>query len=127
MTRMNLHSFVVESLPGTRPEIVARSGVSRTGVVNWLNKMHSAGEVRICNWKAHPRSGPAMPVYALGAGEDAICRIKKLTKKERRLRYEAKAKKDGRFDTIIARQRQRHWVKKATKTPSTWFAALGAP
>lgn len=128
MTRPNLQTYVVESLPGTRPEIVTRSGVSRSGVVSWIKKMHDAGEVRIIGWKAHPRSSPAMPVYALGSGEDAVCRIKKLTKKQRRLRYEAKAKKDGRFDLVLARQRARHWVEKAAKkTPQSWLSALGAP
>ncbi|MES2319983.1 MAG: hypothetical protein V4631_21085 [Pseudomonadota bacterium] len=86
--------------------------------------MHAAKEIRICAWRRHPRAGAAMAVYALGTGPDVTCKLRHLTKTEIRARYEAKAKEDGRYDVVRARQRNRYWVRKAAQAPQTWASAL---
>lgn len=128
MTRQNFREFVLGALPGTKSHIEERSGVSRSAVLAWIAKLHAAGEIHISRWLPHPRGGRAMAVYALGSRPDAVCKLKTLTKRQIRLRYEAKAKADGRYDVVRARMRNRYWTKKAATQGDPLVAAMfGAP
>ena len=111
-------------MPGTKAHLVARSGVSQSAVLRWVRLMHEAGEIYIAGWERHPRAGAPMAVYAIGRKPDAECKLKTLTKRQIRLRFEAKAKKDGRYDSMQARWRARYWTRKAAAVGDPMVAAL---
>jgi hypothetical protein len=67
-----------------------------------LAQMHKLGQVHIVRWERS--QGSALPVYALGLGEDAP-RPVKLTDKERKARSKAKLSVEER-DFASARRRQ---------------------
>lgn len=124
MPRINYMESVLAALPATPSEIIIKAGVSNTCVLRWLRDLHACRWIRIARWKRHPRAGAPMPVYAVGCGPDAPCELKPMTKKEYRLRYEAKAKAEGRYDLVQAKWRARWWKKKAAAVPNTWLGAL---
>lgn len=128
MTKPNFREYVLGAMPGTKSHLVARSGVSLSAVLKWVRIMHAAREIYISGWKKHPRGGPHMPVFSIGNLPDAKCRLKSLTMRQIRLRYEAKAKADGRYDRVQAHSRSRYWLRKAAALGDPMTSALfGAP
>lgn len=97
MTRANFSEFVLVAMPGTKAKIVVKSGVSRAAVLRCVRELHAARKIYIAGWKPHPRTGAAIAVDAVGDLPDAPCKLKYLTKRQVRLRFEAKAKQDGRY------------------------------
>jgi len=124
MIHRNVREFVYASLPGTKAEIAARAGVSDSAVSRWVNRMHNAREVYISDWRKHVGGGPDVPVYSVGNEPDAANRLKKLTKKQIQKRYIAKAREDGRYDKVMARDRSRYWKDRATKQGDPLVSAL---
>lgn len=124
----NFRQFIINALPGTQTEILNRSGLCRKTVIKWVRQMRANREIHITRWLKHPRSGPDIPVYALGDQKDAPNRLKKLTKKQICARYYAKAKADGRYDNMQAKWRKRHWEEKACREGDPLINALfGTP
>ncbi len=124
MPRINYMDAVLAALPATPSEIVNKACLSNSCVLKWLRILHKCKWIYIARWKKHPRAGPAMPVYAVGCKSDAPCEFERMTKRETRLRYEAKAKADGRYDKVRAMWRAKWWKKKAASVPNTWLGAL---
>ncbi|MGK5040414.1 hypothetical protein ACQ4WQ_08735 [Janthinobacterium sp. GB1R12] len=124
MTRINFRDFVLGAMPGTKADIVNKSGVSQAAVLRWVRLLHAEHKIYIASWKPHPRAGAAMAVYAVGNLPDAPCTLPCLTKRQIRLRFEAKAKKDGRYDSMKARWRSKYWIRKAGAVGDPLVAAL---
>lgn len=57
--------LVEAAMPGTRDEIVERTGVSASTASSVVRNMRDDGEAYICGWRGHA------PVYCKGQGEDA--------------------------------------------------------
>ena len=128
MTRINFREFVLGAMPGTKADIVIKSGVSQAAVLRWVRLLHAERRIYIASWKPHPRAGAAMAVYAVGNLPDVPCILPRLTKRQIRLRFEAKAKKDGRYDSMKARWRNKYWIRKAGALGDPLVAALfGTP
>lgn len=124
MTRANFSEFVLGAMPGTKAEIVIKSGVSQAAVLRWVRLLHAGRKIYIASWKPHPRAGAAMAVYAVGDLPDAPCKLQHLSKRQIRLRFEAKAKLDGRWDRMQARWRSKYWIRKAGTVGDPLVAAL---
>ena len=124
MTRINFREFVLGAMPGTKADIVNKSGVSQAAVLRWVRLLHAERKIFIASWKPHPRAGAAMAVYAVGNLPDAPCTLQRLTKRQIRLLFEAKAKKDGRYDSMKARWRSKYWIRKAGAVGDPLVAAL---
>ncbi|MES2262133.1 MAG: hypothetical protein V4724_26735 [Pseudomonadota bacterium] len=124
MKKLNFREYVLGAMPGTKTHIVTRSGVSQAAVLRWVRKLHEAGEIYISGWRPHPRAGAHMAIYSIGNQPDVKCKIKALTKRQIRLRFEAKAKEDGRYDGIKARWRSRYWTRKAAAVGDPMVSAL---
>ena len=124
MTRFNFRDFVLGAMPGTKADIVIKSGVSQAAVLRWIRLLHTERKIYIASWKPHPRAGAAMAVYAVGDLLDEPCTLPRLTKRQIRLRFEAKAKKDGRYDSMKARWRSKYWIRKASAVGDPLVAAL---
>lgn len=124
MTRANFSEFVLGAMPGTKADIVIKSGVSQASVLKWVGQLHADRKIYISSWRPHPRAGAAMAVYAIGDLPDAPCKLKHLTKRQIRLRFEAKAKLDGRWDSMQARWRSKYWIRKAATVGDPLVAAL---
>ena len=124
MTRINFREFVLGAMPGTKADIVIKSGVSQATVLRWIRLLHADRKIYIASWKPHPRAGAAMAVYAVGDLPDAPCKLLHLSKRQIRLRFEAKAKQDGRWDSMKARWRSKYWIRKAGAVGDPLVAAL---
>ena len=124
MPRINHMDAVLAALPATPSEVIKKACVSNSCVLKWLGILHQCKWIHIARWKKHPRAGPPMPVYAVGCKPDAVCELQNQSKRETRLKYEAKAKADGRYDIVQARWRNRWWKKKAAAVKNTWLGAL---
>lgn len=124
MTRINFREFVLGAMPGSKADIVIKSGVSQAAVLRWIRLLHADRKIYIASWKPHPRAGAAMAVYAVGDLPDAPCTLQHLTKRQIRLRFETKAKKDGRYDSMKARWRSKYWIRKASAVGDPLVAAL---
>ncbi|OEZ50321.1 hypothetical protein JAB1_14360 [Janthinobacterium sp. MP5059B] len=124
MTRINFSEFVLGAMPGTKADIVTKSGVSQAAVLRWVRLLHADRKIHIAGWRPHPRAGAAMAVYAVGNLPDAPCKLQHLSKRQIRLRFEAKAKKDGRYDSMKARWRSKYWIRKAGAVGDPLVVAL---
>ncbi|KAB8066249.1 hypothetical protein [Janthinobacterium violaceinigrum] len=124
MTRINFREFVLGAMPGTKADIVIKSGVSQAAVLRCVRLLHGGRKICIAGWRPYPRAGAAMAVYAVGDLPDAPCKLKNLTKSRIRLRFEAKAKQDGRWDSMKARWRSKYWIRKAGAVGDPLVAAL---
>ena len=111
-------------MPGTKARLVVRSGVSQAAVLRWVRLMHAAHEIYIAGWEPHPRAGAHMAVFALGNLPDVKCKLKTLTKRQIRLRFEKKAKEDGRYDAMQAKWRSKYWIRKAAAVGDPMVSAL---
>lgn len=124
MTKPNFREYVLGAMPGTKTHLVARSGVSQAAVLRWVRVLHAAGEIHIADWAPHPRAGAHMAVYALGNLPDVKCKLKTLTKKQIRTRFDKKAKEDGRYDAMKAKWRSKYWIRKAAAVGDPMVSAL---
>lgn len=117
---------IVAEFPGTRNEIIERSGVARGTVTGWLTRMHNAEprECHIGDWRRSEGKGGIQPIYFSGPGDDVVCKLKPYTAKQVNKRYRKKAREDGRLQLSYARQSAKRHAKKAARTQNTWMGAL---
>ena len=54
--------------PATANELEAVTGITRKNIRPYLQYLHEQKLIRICDWIQ--RTGPALPVWALGSGKD---------------------------------------------------------
>jgi hypothetical protein len=113
------------ALPATKMQASASSGIHRATVMRLVSQMHEEGRVHIGRWQPHPVRGPNVPVYFDGPGEDVPDTLPRLTRKQISARYEKRIAGTEKQDKRRARQRTRHWEKKAKAAPKGWAAALG--
>jgi hypothetical protein len=128
MSRPSHQQLVIDAMPGTTLEITEAAGVQQGTVVRWVRIMRAAGECHISGWIRSPagEGGPIKAIYALGAGEDAKCKLRALTNKDYSRRYRRKAKEEGRYEFIQAKKRADYYSKKAARlgTSGPLMAAL---
>ena len=115
---------ILAALPATKTEIEQRAGVHHATVTKVMPGLHKGGKVHIGAWRPHPVHGPSMAVYHAGEGEDVPDTLPRLTKKEIADRYVKRIKGTEKYDLRKARDRNRHWKKKAAAKPKNWAAAL---
>lgn len=118
-------AHIMDALPGTRQQIIERSGLSRCTVYEGIKELRAQHKVRVCAWSRHPVRGPSIPTLEAGSRPDVVDRIKYLTKQERSARYTASLIGTERHDKLKAKWRTRHWEQKAVKQPQSWLSALG--
>lgn len=107
-----LLDIVVDSLPGTAPDIAARTRLGRTTVWRWLKRLHAAGKTHIVAWRRTPGGGPFVPLYVAGRGVDVRCHLKPFNVKQRSHRYHFRTRTDGRWLDMLSRMRARYWMDK---------------
>lgn len=117
---------VLAALPATRQQIAERCGLHKDTVLTIVRQLHDPAKrvIRVGRWLPHPVHGPSIAVFALGKGADAVDDLPRLTTKQRSARYEASIKGTEKMDRRRARQKSRHWEKKAAAKPSHWTSAL---
>lgn len=115
---------VVAAMPGTVPEIMARSGMTETTVKRWIRILRAAGESHIAKWKRSIGSGAFQSVHVLGAGQDARCYLQPYTTAQLSKRSRRAGKVDGRAEATQARRSAKYYAKKAARTPHDWAAML---
>jgi hypothetical protein len=101
---------ILDSMPGTISEIIAKSGYERNTVERWMRRMRGV-DCHVVDWRRPAVSGPFVPVYAAGPGEDAVCTLKPLTPSQD---WERRKTKYG-VDTLRAKERAAHWALKARR------------
>lgn len=79
-----------------------KSGVARSTVERWVNRMHADGECHIGAWERS--SGAMAPVYRMGPGKDQP-QPGAMTGAEYCRRHRAKLRVEDRYDTFLARRR----------------------
>lgn len=67
---------IVQSMPGTVPQLAKKSGYSANTVRFWVNEMRQGDPLtrasHITGWLPPPKSGAHLPIHAAGPGEDAV-------------------------------------------------------
>lgn len=123
LKRDRCRDMVQAALPGSRMDLMAKTGLSKGTVCRWVKTLHTAGLIHITKWK-RPAKGPFMPIYAEGAGVDAVCKLKHFTTAEKATRYRGKARNNGTWAERTRQQRGRYWAAKAGKTGDPLVNAL---
>lgn len=112
------------AMPGTKSEIIQRSGLNHTTVTRFIRRFHRLF-IRVCAWRPHPVRGPESPIFDLGCAPDAIDKRRRLTRSQISARYEDRIHGTDAFDRRRAKRASIYFEKKAKKTPQSWFSALG--
>lgn len=123
LKRDRCRDMVIAALPGSRMQVMAKTGLSKGTVCRWIKDLHAGGLVHIVNWK-RPAKGPFMPIYAAGAGVDAVCKLKHFTTAEKATRYRGKARNNGTWAERTRQQRGRYWAGKAAERGDPLVNAL---
>lgn len=95
--------MISEVMPGTKKQIMTRTGIDPATVLKHVDAMHADGECHIKRWRKAPKKGHHMAVYEKGPGMDAPDTIKPLTMEERYIRFRSKP---GRVEALRANQRE---------------------
>lgn len=74
-------------------ELVEITGLTINTVRGYMNVLHKAGVVHVCDWEEDARGNRTRRVYKLGPGKDAIKPKKSLEEINRRYREKVKALK----------------------------------
>ena len=115
---------ILEVLPATASEIRKKTGLNHATVGKVIPIMRGGQQMHVGDWRPHPRKGPSMAVFHPGPGVDVPDTLPRLTRQQIVERYEKRIKGTEKFDQRRARQRSRHWEKKAAAAPKTWLSAL---
>lgn len=115
---------VIAAMPGTVPEIMARSGMTKSTVKRWITLMREAGECHIDRWIRPDGPGGFMPVHIIGEGKDARCHLKAFSGAHYSKKSRRKAKEEGKAEFTQARRSAQYYAKKATAKPHDWLHAL---
>lgn len=122
--------LVLKAMPLAAVDIAAALGVAATTVQRIVDNLHESGKCHVGEWRRAVR-GSFVAIYYLGDGEDAPCRLKKLTQAQKDKRYKRKMKNDpelsARFDARAAKGRARYWEKKAATVRDPMLAAMFGP
>lgn len=122
--RQRVITAILGAMPGTRTEIIARSGLSKDTIARVIPIVHDGEQSHIGEWLPHPVGGPSMAVFYTGPGVDAIDDLPRMTHKELSARYEKSIRGTEKHDRRNAKSRSRHWEKKAAAARHTWASAL---
>lgn len=122
---------VLAAMPGTRPEIEAKTGLGAATVWRWVKDLHGPDEGRgrechIGRWRHCETGGRPMPVYVAGPGRDAPCRLTPATDAERASRYRERLRRSGEWEDKKARMRARYWAKRPPKRDPLTAALFGS-
>lgn len=115
---------VLAALPGNMPELVIRSGVSKSAVFRAIQAAHEAGTVHISRWDYPVHGGRPTPYYVAGPGKDAVCRLKPQTAAVAAAKHRKRAKADGRWEHRNAAVRARYWANRAREKADPMVSAL---
>lgn len=121
MPKVSHKQFVIDALPGTFSEIIAKSGVKKDTVIRWLRIMQDSGECYVKRWKRSKAQGPLMRVYAFGKGKDAM-RPERLSMAVYKKRYRERHPLE--VDIYNARRRAINEANRAARTPQNWASAI---
>ena len=126
MARPINDDWLLPLMPGSTTEIADSAGKSIRSVHNMLSRLHAGGKIHISGWRRTDGSGPLVRIFSAGAGVDAYCQLRPMTKKQIYRRFKAKSIKNGRNDFRNAARRAKYWADKAVKRPNTWASPLFA-
>lgn len=108
-------TVILDALPGTRKEVQERTGLSKTCVRGWVDRLHKERVIRISKWvKPTPTSIPTA-FYRLGSAPDATCRFKPLSNTEKIKRYRHRMRRNDpeRYEIFMKKSLARIWEHKA--------------
>lgn len=115
---------LLKAMPGSQSELVKRTGHSQGGASRMVGELHAAGKCHIVRWR-RAKAGPAIPVYAAGAGVDKPCNVVPMTSTERSRRYMKKLERRGGLPELHARwaaaARQRNLIKRGDPLVAALF------
>lgn len=83
-------SIIISALPGSKKELIERTGILPRSMYNVLKRLHDRREIHIKRWERSISRGPIIPIYDAGDECDALCELIPLTKTQRHQRYKAK-------------------------------------
>ena len=113
---------ILASMPGTRKELAATSGVCMPTVYHHIQKLHAAGEIHIVDWHITHMGIPAA-IFDVGAGRDAICRWKPTTQDQRYRKWLWRMKESGELTHLRAKRRAQYHASKK-RPQATWLSVL---
>lgn len=89
------HTDILQAMPGTKRQLVDRSGWPRDTVQRAISRMVAGVDYHIPAWApAASGTGPRAAVYHAGPGRCVPCNLRPLTKAERWQRYVTNAGRD---------------------------------
>jgi hypothetical protein len=116
---------VVESLPGSSPQIQQKTGIGGSTVRKHLQDMRESKKIYIVDWDRNT-VGKFIAIYALGALPDKPCTFTKITGKQKRKREWRRIKKDRSNEHKNAMARAKRSADKIIKSgvKATWLSPL---
>lgn len=120
--RPNHRQAVFAALPGTIPQIIKKSGVSRATVFAWIRVFQAERLTYIKRWKL--TKGNPTPFYVIGEGENEP-RPGPQTSSQYSRRYYVKHRAEFEREQRANRRAAREYAATVAKRPQSWLSALG--
>lgn len=122
-------AHILQAMPGTHNELVAKSGWTYETVRRWLKVLRRDSLVHIGDWARPNGSGHFQRIYHAGPGPDVPCTLTPLTDSEKWKLQVKRGMVDG-INTIARKERARFWVRKAQRQGdplSAWIPRKEVP
>ncbi len=103
---------VLRAMPGTLQGMADQTGIPKSTIKRWVRQLRAVGWAHVGRWINTP-FGPKYAIFQAAQGRDAK-KPKDKSKKQIVDDSRAKARKDGRYDFYLARQRVQKRLKKIT-------------
>lgn len=117
---------ILACLPATQAQIHEKTGVSQGAISRWLTYLRACSDAHIGGWTRSPNCpGIIMAVYHPGPGADVVCKLKRMTQRDRDRRSRAVRRKTGEWADVLQRQRARYWRDKPTRRDPLTAALFG--
>ena len=82
--KYDARALLLPALPATQQQIRQKTKMSQAAVSRWCIFLRECNELHIGAWVPSTNGGPALAVYHVGPGADAINTLRKRSKAERR-------------------------------------------
>ncbi len=115
---------ILAALPGTIPEIMAKTNMTRWMARNRLREMHKDGKIKVGAWRRASTNGNPMPVFHKGPGKDKPCTLPRMTVAEMSRRYRESIAGTEQHDAMNARKRANYHADKAAQVGDPLVLAL---
>lgn len=125
--KRDISELLMRAMPASVPDLAKQIDYySHRTIKRAIAELRQMGWIHVGSWKRSENGGGFQPVFRAGQGKDRPCALEAIPNADSKRRSIEKARKEGRWDFMLAARRTRTKVKKTIRSgrKATPFDAL---